>query len=477
MLGARTRPRAASARRRETSGGAGAVIPYDAAASFRLTGRPGNLVQDVINISTDGSFVAVGIGYGFEEDRERPILPKELLDEISPTEPPVIVGDVQIGRFPLASLIEGFRINPRFAHWVFGRGATGDQAFDDGAASVSGVPAERVFGELLQRIKPSEELSFLFSLVDTATGREFQDQASHNLASLGKSNGERPFRLLAHPFHFAPRSTLRVQITERTAGVQGTLFIVLYGYRVLGTGLCPEPIARRLRGAPLFPVESIGSPGARVVPFDYVARLQLTGQRGNQLEEELPINADGAFVATNIGYGLAIDQRDVRMQLDAARQVQDPGLRDEVLEWKAGTLVDLNHLPLRLFPSSALLDGIRIRAGWLRVALQNNGTLSNELPFEHLDRIFERLNVPQDVSFRYALFDTGTGRELQNQRINNIAGLGIADGDRPFKRLARPMIFLPRSTIRVEVEEYFGRGAMFMVFQGYKLFEQQAVGK
>ena len=92
-----------------------------------------------------------------------------------------------------------------------------------------------MFGNLLQRIKASEEISFLFSLVDSATGREFQDQAAHNLASLGKSNGERPFRLLAQPFHFAPRSTLRVQITERTEGVRGTLFIVLYGYKILGT--------------------------------------------------------------------------------------------------------------------------------------------------------------------------------------------------------------------------------------------------
>jgi hypothetical protein len=31
-------------------------------------------LQDVINVSTDGVFVAVGIGYGFEEDRERPLV-------------------------------------------------------------------------------------------------------------------------------------------------------------------------------------------------------------------------------------------------------------------------------------------------------------------------------------------------------------------------------------------------------------------
>ena len=31
------------------------------------------------------------------------------------------------------------------------------------------------------------------------------------------------------------------------------------------------------------------------------------------------------------------------------------------------------------------------------------------------------------------------------------------------------MTFLPRSTIRVQVEEAFGRGRLFLVFQGYKM--------
>src|SRR5207253_4746765 len=144
-------------------------------------------------------------------------------------------------------------------------------------------------------------------LVDSGTGREFQDQAAHNLASLGKSNGERPFRLLAQPFYFAPRSTLRLQVTERSEGVRGTLFIVLYGYKLLGATACPEPVVRQLRGSPQCPVETIGNPDARIIPFDYVSTLQLTGRKGNQLEDELPVSADGGFVTTSIGYGLAVD--------------------------------------------------------------------------------------------------------------------------------------------------------------------------
>ena len=63
---------------------------------------------------------------------------------------------------------------------------------------------------------------------------------------------------------------------------------------------------------------------------------------------------------------------------------------------------------------------------------------------------------------------------MQNQPLHNIAGLGIADGDRPFKKLARSMIFQPRSTIRIRVEERFGRGTLFVVLQGYKFLSAPA---
>jgi hypothetical protein len=102
--------------------------------------------------------------------------------------------------------------------------------------------------------------------------------------------------------------------------------------------------------------------------------------------------------------------------------------------------------------------------------------LSGGLRRELAGHVFERLNRSEDVSFRYTITDGGAGRELQNQAINNIAGLGIADGDRPFKKLARPLVFQPRSTIRVTVEERFGRGTLFLVFQGYKLLGGDARG-
>jgi hypothetical protein len=431
----------------------GPIIPYDLAATFKVIGRPGNILHDVINVSTDSVFVAVGIGYGFEEDRERTIKPAS--DFSGRAAVLKNIGNLTLADLPLSALMDGFRINPKYAHWVFPEQTIGGEPSLGETGVSEMITEDRLFGRLLQRIKPPEDISFLISLIDTATGREFQDQPAHNLASLGKSNGERPFRALAKPFTFAPRSTLRVQITERTEAVRGTLFVVLYGYRILGAASCPEPIARQLRGSPLWPEETIGNPNASTIPYDHVSSVRLTGQRGNLIDTELPVSADGGYVATSIGYGLAAEQQDVKV-----------GRAD-----LATPAFDLGSLSLRAFSADALLDGIRVKPGWMRVALENGGKLSSAFQTELLDNVFERINRPEDVSFRYAIHDTGTGRELQNQRLNNIAGLGIADGNRPFKSLPRAMVFQPRSTIRIEIEEQYGRGQLYIVFHGYKFLD------
>jgi hypothetical protein len=412
-------------------------MPFDHAASFELKGIPGNIVQDVINISSDGTFVAVAIGYGFEEDRARSA---ELISMPTSAFKPA---ELTLSKIPIAALIEGFRFSPRFDRLIFN---------DPGAQGRNAAVRGRTFSDvdiafdhrnsIIERLKPAEEISFLFSILDSGTGRELQDEPIHNLASLGSSNGSRPFRMLAQPLTFQPRSTIRLQIVERSESIKGTLFIVLYGYKTLGAAMSPQPSTRAL-------VETAPGPTGRVIPFDYVTTFPLTGSPGNQIETEIPINVEGGFVTTSIGYGLAVESLDVSISpLPAAS-------------------FPLGDLTLGRFPTSALQEGIRIRPSFLRIAFGGGSLATIEQP-DLFNRMFERLNRPEDVSFRYSIFDSGTGRELQNQPINNIAGLGIANGERPFKKLARPMLFLPRSTIRVTVEERFGRGNLFIVFQGYK---------
>ncbi len=384
------------------------IIPYDYAAKFELKGVPGNIVQDVINISAEGVFVAVAIGYGFEEERGQFI-------EI-PVAPPPTLGQVTLGKLPIETLITGFRLESRLGLALF----------------------------------PNEQLAPGFS------SKLFQ----RVIASLGASNGERPFRLLAQPLTFLPRSTIRLQIIERSEGIKGTLFIVLYGYKILGASSCPEPLMRSLRGSPACPTETIGNPSDRTIPFDYVARLDLTGSPKNIVETEVSINVEGGFVATALGYGLAVETSDVPIRVP------------QTLVSDANTF-PLSDLPLSAFPAKVLTDGIRIRPNFLRIAFTDNGELA-DLSINLANKIFEPLNRAEDVSFRYTIFDSGRGVELQNQPIHNIAGLGIANGERPFKRFARSMIFLPRSTIRIRIEEHFGHGTLFLVFQGYKVLGAMA---
>jgi hypothetical protein len=321
--------------------------------------------------------------------------------------------------------------------------------------------------DIFQRLKPAENFSFLLNIVDTATGRELQNEPVHSVATLGRADGRRPFKMLPQPITFMPRSTIRLQVEERIEGVEGTLFITLQGYKILGVaGKLEEEVKGLgqfdpLKKIPVYDHETgnyrtLGEaiqqdiPTTRIVPFDYVSTLDLTGERGNIVEDEVPINVDGGYVTTAIGYSL-----------DAG----DTGVRIERLNENG----DLRTIMLRdIKPAKALLDGIRLHPIRLRFAFGSDGRLST-VPTEMIQRMFQRLNQPEEVRFLYTISDSGTGRDLQDQPVFNVAGLGIATGDRPFKVFHKPMMFLPRSAIQVQVREIFGRGRLYIVFQGYKI--------
>lgn len=429
--------------------GARHIIPYDHAATFRLDGRPGHVVQDVINVGSDGTFVATAISYGFEEDRNRPL---QLVDAEAASLP----GDITLGQLPLDALIEGFRVSPRHEALWFDTDAPGTPLRDEPLS-----PGQ--LDLVLERVRPvRDDLSFLFTLTDSASGRELQDEAALNTASLGSARGERPFRPLAQPVQFLPRSTVRVQVEERSFDRRGTLFIVLCGYKILTSAACPEP----MRAAVPAPPQAVP---ADTAPFDYVARVELTGRPGERLETEVPVSAEGIFVATAIGYGLAPEDRRVIIDLAQLESVVDVALRARLAAaafLPANSTVALGDVPLRCFDAAALRDGIRLRPDFVHLALGGGGLAT--LGVGLIDSLFETLNRPEDVSFRYSLHDSGVGTDLQNQPLNNLAGLGRADGDRPFKRLHPPMQLFPGSTLRLSVQQHSGRGMLFVALHGFK---------
>ena len=425
------------------------VIPYDYVARFDLRGDPGNLVQDVINVSAEGVFVAVSIGHGFQQD------PAETLSLIPPAA--ANLGAVTLDKIPPDALIDGFRIAPEFESVAIKNGSLNET-----------LPFDVAQG-LFQRLRPSENVTFLLSIVDSGTGRELQNEPVHSAATLGDINGRRPFKALSQPMVFMPRSTIRIQVEERTQGVSGTLFITLQGYKVLGVADNLEEAVRALvemdpvKKIPVYDYETgkyrtLGEaveqdvPTTGVVPFDYVSTLDLTGRPQNIIEDEVPVNVDGGYLTLALGYSL--DPQDTALQIQLNPDAQ------------AG--VPLGSIRLKdIKPAQALLDGIRIDP--IRVRLAFTGGSLSTVPAATAGRMFQRLNLAGDVRFLYSIIDSGTGRELQNQPVHNIAGLGSPNGERPFRVLHKPMVFLPRSTIRVQVKEISGRGRLFMVFQGYKM--------
>ena len=194
-------------------------IPYDYVAKFTLLGtKRGNRVQDVINISVDGAFVAVAIGYSF--------IPATFTD--------VFAIPVPNADATTLNTIFAVTITKLLDRHVGVGTSNGPEA--DQQATVNQLTSVIDFQCLLRRLCG---IDFKYSIVDSGTGRELQNQAIHNIAGLGEATGERPFRPLAKPVLFLPRSTIRIEVEEISVGplyTNAELFIVLHGYKMLGYG-------------------------------------------------------------------------------------------------------------------------------------------------------------------------------------------------------------------------------------------------
>jgi hypothetical protein len=194
-------------------------LPYDYVATFKLTGEPSKRTQDVINVSTEGVFVAVSIGYSFAPN------PRALpFPQVAGTPASFTVNGASVSGVAPFNLLSGLDA----------------AAFNTPPAP---APPRPTFAEQLARsillgeLARHSPIQFRYTIVDSGSGRELQNQAIHNIAGLGSADGERPFRPLAKPALFVPRSTIRIEIEEISEGPlfrDGTLFIVLHGYKRLG---------------------------------------------------------------------------------------------------------------------------------------------------------------------------------------------------------------------------------------------------
>jgi hypothetical protein len=235
------------------------TIPFDYVFRFdgeanELQGQPGLVHNSTVDISIEAAFTAVSIGYGVVPKVD-PITFGVPLAAILPT--PQSIFDRRLGEFVIslseklgeavtfkfgtidgkigprtaAVLKDGIRFNPEFAERIFSlRGG-----FESD---------KQILGEALQAVgAPPERVAFKYALFDQGSGREFQSEPILNIAGLGSSDGKRPFRYFARPIEFAPRSTIRLQVTE-VSEFKGELHVALHGYKTLGTPGTPTAPGR-----------------------------------------------------------------------------------------------------------------------------------------------------------------------------------------------------------------------------------------
>lgn len=224
----------------------------------------------------------------------------------------------------------------------------------------------------------------------------------------------------------------------------------------------------------------------RAIPFDYAFRFELAGEPGRVANSVVTVSIEATFTAVSIGYGvipkvdpiifgpapppaapipilLALDPESVLapVTLDLIVKGLEDALRstDTTLKGETGA-------------EAVLKNGFKLNPAVAELALKNNGQLTDDLR----QRLFQVVGTPADlIQFKYALFDEGSGREFQSEPILNIAGLGSAAGERPFRHFAQPIIFRPRSTIRMEVTEVSDfRGELHVSLQGYKVLGDPA---
>jgi hypothetical protein len=239
------------------------TIPFDYSFQFKLEGERQRVHRSTVIVSVEASFTAVSIGYGVVPEVTPIIFGPELPPPPAP--PPIGIlaastptttlvnirlGDLfrgletRLSETPdarkdisalEAGLLNGIRLNTTLA---------GLGLLNDGNAILDANTVQRLFQVVSA---PSQDVQFLYALFDEGSGREFQSEPLLNIAGLGASDGKRPFRYFARPITFAPRATIRMDITELT-DFRGDLHVSLHGYKLLGGAGTPTAArGRQLR--------------------------------------------------------------------------------------------------------------------------------------------------------------------------------------------------------------------------------------
>jgi len=209
----------------------------------------------------------------------------------------------------------------------------------------------------------------------------------------------------------------------------------------------------------------------KVIPFDYSFHFTLSGRPGAVNRQKVVVSSEGLFTAVSIGYGTVLASPVVTFGPSPGdfAVVVNGGPPTSLRQVSVGNLLTALNRVLGGQGADVVRSGFRLNPDLAERALLNNGSAQvDEASMEKLFQVF----VPpaEQVQFLYALFDDGSGRAFQSDPILNIAGLGDAGGERPFRHFATPISFAPLATIRMEITEVTTQaGELFVSLHGYKV--------
>jgi hypothetical protein len=231
-------------------------------------------------------------------------------------------------------------------------------------------------------------------------------------------------------------------------------------------------VQRRFSSNPSDAVRS--GPERRGIPFDYAFRYELQGKPGNVINSTVTVSIEATFTAVSIGYGVIPKVTPIIFGPEPPsdggvinfRQIR---LGEIISALDRDLIATSSTLGRETGPEAVLKNGIKLNPAVAEFALQQRGDV--RITDDVLTKLFQVVGSPSElIQFKYAIFDEGSGREFQSEPILNIAGLGSASGERPFRYFAQPVTFRPRSTIRMEVTEVSDfKGELHVSLHGYKV--------
>ena len=422
------------------------TIPFDYVFEFKLTGKSANNVQDVVKlaesveISMQGTFVGVSIGYSFlldERKSQRGFAP--VLDTVTTPQPPVLLGTSPNGSpFTLSSIV--IVGTPNTEVTVLALTDTGIQ----------------------KAVLNGNTLDFMNTLGPPPPGQT-------DRLPLGNSG------IASFTFNGIPPNSV-VRVWDRRSNLLSQPF------NVAEIAVGPDPVTRKLpvAGDQKFSIYGLGPLGAGSVS----ARIfLLDGSTGITHDVEDPAGTSTFDLTVDSVLGMPVGRKEINLFVNGQPRQLAGG--DVLIVQKITTPTTSQNLFTVPNPSLANVSLGAIAKGLaganqsltsgVRLSQRAANIFAADPPLSQIDptivsTAFEPIGGAEDVRFLYSIDVVGTGRELQNKPIHNIAGLGVANGDRPFRTFATPIAFEPRSVIRIQIEELSTLpGTLYMVLQGYKI--------